>query len=53
MIEVLNFIFSGFWVFVGSWILLSVVVTGFVNTLRAVMRVPITNVTNNYSCDKP
>lgn len=48
MLELLNFVFSGFWTFVGCWILLGICVTGTVNLVRAVMRVPVTNVTNNH-----
>ena len=53
MIELLGFIFSGFWTFIGSWILLGIAVNGVVNLARAIMRVPITNITNNYSEKKP
>lgn len=44
--EILQFIFSGFWTFVGSWILLAVVAKAVVGLARAIMRVPITNITN-------
>lgn len=52
MLDVLNFVFSGFWTFVGFWILLGLAVTGAVNLVRAIMRVPVTKVTNNYGSSK-
>lgn len=51
--EYLNFMFSGFWVFVGHWILIALVANFVLNMFRAVMRVPITKITNNYSGNKP
>lgn len=49
MIEVLQFMFSGFWTFVGCWILLSIVAKVIIGLAQAIMRVPITNITNNTS----
>ncbi len=52
MLDVLNFVFSGFWTFVGFWILLCVSLQGLVGLARAIMRVPVTKITNNYGSSK-
>jgi len=45
--QYLEFMFSGFWTFVGCWILIGIAVSGVVNLVRAIMRVPITNIHNH------
>lgn len=47
--QYLEFMFSGFWTFVGCWMLIAISVSGVVNLVRAIMRVPITNIINNGS----
>lgn len=53
MLDLLNFAFSGFWTFVGCWILLGLVVKGIVGLMLAIMRVPVTNnITHNHGARK-
>ncbi len=35
MVEVMDFVFTNFWTFIGTWILISVPVNGIVNIVRA------------------
>lgn len=53
MLAILEFVFSGFWTFVGSWILLGISVNGVVGLVRALRGAPITNITNKYAGSKP
>lgn len=51
MIEVLQFIFPGFWTFVGCWISLGITASAVVGLARAIMRVPVTHI-HNYNGTK-
>lgn len=53
MLAILEFVFSGFWTFVGCWILLGISVNGVVGLVRALRGAPVTNITNKYAGSKP
>lgn len=38
MIEILQFIFSGFWIFIGSLLLIGAVLNGLANVILAIRR---------------
>ena len=52
MLEILQFVFSGFWTFVGCAMLFGTAVKGVVGLANAIRGTPITNITNNHAESK-
>ncbi len=52
MVELFNLVFTNFWTFIGTWILLSCIVTGVLNLIKVITKNPVLDVDITYEKEK-